>query len=91
MHQHLTGTVMIVGTANIPEFQFYKVEYAMGHAPLDTDFHSIGEVHRQAVVDGVLATWYVGNMPAGQYTLRLTVVDNRGQFIRPCNVHVTVN
>jgi LysM repeat protein len=90
-HQHVSGTVMVIGTASIPDFQFYKVEYAMGHSPLGSDFHSIGEVRRQAVVDGVLATWYVGNMPAGAYTLRLTAVDNRGQFPQPCDVRISVN
>lgn len=91
MGQHVTGTLMIVGTASIPNFQFYKIEYAMGHNPLDSEFHSIGDVRRVAVVDGVLATWYVGNMPAGNYTLRLTVVDEAGQTVQPCNVHIHVN
>jgi LysM repeat protein len=89
--QQVSGTLMIVGTASIPNFQFYKVEYAMGTNPLDSDFHSIGDVHHTEVVDGVLATWYVGNMPAGDYTLRLTVVDVAGQTIQPCNVHIHVN
>jgi LysM repeat protein len=89
--QHVSGTLMIVGTASIPNFQFYKVEYAMGANPLDSHFHSIGDVHRTAVVDGVLTTWYLGNMPAGTYTLRLTVVDERGQFVRPCNVVIHIN
>lgn len=89
--QHLSGTAMIVGTASHPDFQFYKLEYAVGHTPLESTFHSIGEVHRQQVWDGVLGTWYVGNMPANPYTLRLTVVDNRGQYPRPCDVKVFLN
>ena len=89
--QHIWGTMMIIGTASIPDFQFYKLEYALGHIPMDSDFHSIGDVHRQAVVDGVLGTWYVGHMPANPYTLRLTAVDNRGQFPRPCDVKIFLN
>jgi hypothetical protein len=88
--QNVSGAVQIIGSARINDFQFYKVEYAMGHSPLDSSFHSINEVHRTAVSDSVLTTWYVGNMPAGAYTLRLTAVDNSGQYPRPCNVHIHV-
>ncbi len=89
--QHASGTMMIVGTANIANQQFYKLEYAMGHAALESAYHSIGEVHYGKALDTVLATWYLGNMPAGPYTLRLTAVDNQGQFPRPCDVHIFVN
>jgi LysM repeat protein len=88
MGQKVAGTLNVIGTATIQDFQFYKLEYAMGHGPLATSFHSIGEVRRTAVWDGVLGTWYTGNMPNGDYTLRLTVVDNRGQFAPPCDVNI---
>lgn len=90
-HEHVHGVVQIVGSAKIQNFQFYKLEYAMGHAPLDGAFHSIGEVHRIPAWDTVLGTWYVGNMPAGPYTLRLTAVDDRGQFARPCDVLIHID
>ncbi|MFN2115611.1 MAG: LysM peptidoglycan-binding domain-containing protein [Anaerolineae bacterium] len=88
--EHLHGTVQIIGSASIDDFQFYKLEYAMGHNPLDSEFHSINEVYTTAVWDSVLGTWFVGNMPAGAYTLRLTAVDNRGQFPRPCDVDLYI-
>lgn len=88
--ESVNGVVQIIGTARIGNFQFYKVEYAMGHSPLDSAFHSIDDVHRTPVGDSVLTTWYVGNMPAGMYTVRLTAVDTSGQFPRPCNVHINV-
>jgi len=89
--EHVSGLVQIVGSANIDRFQFYKLEYAMGHDAWDNTFHSIGDVNHTAAWDTVLGTWYVGNMPAGPYTLRLTVVDLSGQFPRPCDVHIHVN
>jgi len=89
--EHVQGTVQIVGTADIASFQFYKVEYAMGHVPLDSAFASINGVFRQKVRDGVLVTWYAGNMPAGAYTLRLTAVDASGNFPRPCDVHMYID
>lgn len=89
--EHVSGTVQIVGTADIPNFQFYKVEYAMGHNPLPSSFHSINGVFSQAVRDTVLATWYTGNMPAGAYTLRLTAVDNTGNYPPPCSVRMHID
>ena len=89
--EHVSGVVQIVGSAKIADFQFYKLEYAASHTPLANAFHSINEVHRTPAWDTVLGTWYVGNMPAGPYTLRLTVVDNRGQYPQPCDVHIHLN
>jgi LysM repeat protein len=86
----VSGTVQIIGSASIDDFQFYKVEYAQGYYPLDSAFHSINDIFTTPVWDTVLATWYTGNMPNGDYTLRLTVVDNRGQFPRPCDVPVKI-
>jgi LysM repeat protein len=88
--QHLSGVIQIIGTAVIDNFQFYKVEYAAGHSPLESAFNSIGDTHGTQASDTVLATWYVGNLPAGPYTLRLTAVDTAGQFVRPCDVPVYV-
>lgn len=88
--EHLYGTVQIIGTATVDDFQFYKLEYAMGHNPLESAFHSINQVYTTAVWDSVLGTWFVGNMPGGAYTLRLTVVDNQGQFPSPCNVKLYI-
>lgn len=90
-NEHLAGTVNVVGTASIANFQFYKLEVAMGATPLDGNFFSVGEEVGHPVSDSSLGSWYVGNLPAGTYTLRLTAVDNRGQFPRPCNVTVHVD
>jgi LysM repeat protein len=84
------GVVQIIGTAAIPDFQFYKLEYSMGHTPLDSAFASINEVHTTPVSDSVLGTWYTGNMPNGEYTLRLTAVDMEGQFPQPCDVSIYI-
>jgi LysM repeat protein len=90
-NETVPDVVHVIGTADIPDFQFYKVEYAQGRTPLDSSFNSIGQTVPTNVVDSILATWYVGNMPAGDYTLRLTAVDNEGQFPRPCDVHIKIN
>ncbi|MFQ5460197.1 MAG: LysM peptidoglycan-binding domain-containing protein [Anaerolineae bacterium] len=87
----LSGVVQVIGSANIPDFQFYKVEYAPGHAPLASSFNSINNTYSKSVVDTVLTTWFVDHLAAGDYTLRLTAVDNRGQYPTPCDVHVRVH
>lgn len=88
--EHLGGTAYIVGTADIPNLQFYKLEYAPGHRPLENQFNSIGEETYQRVSDSLLGIWYVGNLGHGDYTLRLTAVDNAGQFPRPCDVRLHI-
>jgi hypothetical protein len=77
------GRVNISGTASIPNFQFYKVEFAAGSNPADTSFRNMGsDVHRSAVLAGLLEVWDTTGLPDGPYTIRLTVVDIRGNF--PC-------
>jgi LysM repeat protein len=84
------GTFSITGTAAIDDFQFYKLELGIGDAP--KSFWSVDEVQEEPVVDGILIrNWNTGPLPNGTYTLRLTVVDNQGQFPPPCDVLVKVD
>jgi len=77
------GRVNISGTASIPNFQFYKVEFAAGSNPADTSFRNMGsDVHRSPVQAGLLEVWDTTGLADGPYTIRLTVVDIRGNF--PC-------
>ena len=84
------GTFNILGTASISNFQFYKLELGIGERPLE--FSSIDEVQREPVVGGILMRdWNTGALPEGTYTLRLTVVDNQGQFPQPCDVVIKID
>lgn len=84
------GSFAITGTASIADFQFYKLELGMGQAPIQ--FWSIAEVQRKPVIGGILLRdWNTRSLPQGVYTLRLTVVDNRGQFPAPCDVWVKID
>lgn len=83
--QQVSGTVNVVGTASIENFQFYKVEYNDGNG-----FAVIGDVVRQPVTGGLLATWNAVGFPGGTYTLRLTVVDVTGNYPPPCDVTVVI-
>ena len=82
------GSVDVRGTANIQNFQFYKIEMGLGEHP--SGWSVIGDIHRNPVTSGHLETWETAALPAGTYTLRLVVVDASGNFPPPCEVHVTV-
>lgn len=82
----VSGTVAINGTANIPDFQFYKVEYSVGTSL--SGFASIGDTVSTSVQGGRLVSWSTGGFPKGIYALRLTVVDISGNFPPPCTIYV---
>ena len=85
----LKGVVQIKGIADIPDFQFYKVEFGVGDKP--STWSVIGDnVVRKRVVDDVLVTWDTGKVPPGVYTLQLTVVNITGNYPSPCKVKVSV-
>lgn len=79
------GSVPIWGTANIGGFQFYKVEFGRNDS-----LAAIGDIVRSEVDNGLLATWNAGSFPAGIWMLRLTVVDQTGNFPPPCTIYVVV-
>jgi hypothetical protein len=87
----LSGEVGIYGTAAASDFNFYKVEYHREGEP-DDAWHSLSDVHRQQVLNGLLDVWNVGGFPAGRYRLKLTIVDVTGNYPPHyrCEVPVTV-
>lgn len=82
----LTGTITLVGTANIPNFGFYTYEIAR---PGETVWLPV-QVGRQPVVNDVLGTWDTVALTPGDYQLRLVVTDNSGNAIDPCAIQVRV-
>ena len=90
MNQVVRGNMPIRGTANVPGFQYYKIEVAPGASPQDQEWTVIGQLHRTPVVSGVLETFNSGAYPPGTYTVRLVVVDNTGNYPEPCRVTVAV-
>jgi hypothetical protein len=90
VNQVLTGNVAVRGTANHANFQYYKVEVGPGKNPKDNEWGVVGQLRRSPVNNGLLETFNAGAYPAGVYTLRLTVVDQTGNYPEPCRVTVTV-
>lgn len=86
----VSGTVNILGTAVHENFLYYKVEYAPGENidPNET-FVYLADARVQ-VTGGLLAAFDSTNFADGPYTIKLTVVDNSGNFPPPCTVTVVV-
>lgn len=83
----LRGAVEVRGTANFPNFQFYKLEFGIGHEPQAWFFILSSNT---PVVEGILGVWDTSPLPPGEYKLRLVVVDITGNYPPPCEVPVKV-
>ncbi len=81
------GVVEIRGTASIPNFQFYKLEFGIGPNPQNWSFILSGNA---PVVGGTLGVWDTSPLPPGEYRLRLVVVDITGNYPPPCEVPLKV-
>ena len=92
MNAEVRGTVLIEGTAWLPEFNFYKLEYGIGPNP--SEWILVGITHSAPVVDGILETWDTTQLPDQSYSLRLRVVRPDGNyeefFVRQVQVRNTV-
>jgi hypothetical protein len=80
------GIVQILGSANIPNFGFYKFEIAR---PGEDSWLSI-QAGNTIVPDGQLGNWDTSRLDPGAYQLRLVVTDNQGQSLPACVIGVTV-
>ena len=75
----LRGIVTIEGSASIGDFQFYKAEYSTA-AQLDL-WRAVSQTYEQPKISGTLDTWDTLALPDGEYNLKLTAVDRRGQEV----------
>jgi hypothetical protein len=78
------GWVTIRGTATHEDFAYYKLEYGAGAHPTDWSWFYSSET---PVWNGVLGNL---SLPAGTYTIRLTVVDTSGNYPPPCQVTIVI-
>jgi hypothetical protein len=80
------GQVILIGTANIPNFGFYKYEFS----PLGSDIWSTIQANREVKQDVELGRWDTSEVSPGDYNLRLVVINNRGDALPPCVVPLRV-
>jgi hypothetical protein len=81
--------VQILGTANTPDFDYYKLEYST--TGRQDQWAVVTDLHRRPVESGLLDVWDTSALPNGVYNLRLVVVDKTGNYPLPCSVRVNVS
>ncbi len=82
----VSGVMQIVGSANIPDFWYYKFEFRG---------NSFGEwtfVQRfdTPISGGILGAWDTRSVPSGAYEFRLVVVEKTGNYPEPCTLLLSV-
>lgn len=82
----ISGTVEISGTASIPNFGFFKYEFAT----LGTQNWATISAGRDPKVNEVLGPWNTTSLTNGDYFLRLVITDNVGASLEPCVIAVRV-
>jgi hypothetical protein len=80
------GVVTITGTANVPNFGFYKYEIAQ----VGTQNWATVSAARDPRVNETLGSWSTTSLTNGDYFLRLVITDNLGKELEPCVLAVRV-
>ena len=83
----VSGIVEVEGTVNIPDFGFYKFEIS----PSETNNWLTIQAGDTIKEDEMLGFWDTAQLEAGNYYLRLVVVDNQGISLEPCMVYLYVD
>ncbi len=82
----ISGAVEIIGTANIPNFAFYKLEMKR---PEETNWLTI--LAGNEVKNGeTLGVWNTTLLPPGYHQLSLVVTDNQGTSLPSCIIQIRV-
>jgi hypothetical protein len=84
--EEIKGAVELKGDANIPNFGFYKYEFA----PLGTEAWQAIEASRKPVKNDVLGPWDTSSVAQGDYQLRLVVTDNQGTALPACVIPLRI-
>ena len=85
--EEVSGIVPVVGTANLPNFGFYKFEIKR---PSETIWLTI-QAGNTPVQSGKLGDWDTTSLSPGDYQLGLVAVDNQAQASQPCVIQVRVS
>lgn len=83
----VSGIIELTGTANIPNFAFYKYEVS----PMGTNIWATISAGDQPVTKAKLGDWDTTTLANGDYFLQLVLIDNAGKTLDPCVIAVQVN
>jgi hypothetical protein len=82
----IRGKITLKGTADIPNFGFYKYEFA----PLGSEDWMTIQAGRDATQADDLGDWDTSQITPGDYLLRLVVTDNQARALPACVVPVRI-
>jgi hypothetical protein len=80
------GKIVLTGTVAVPNFGFYKYEYA----PQGSEIWATIAAGNTIITDGELGAWDTSQLVPGDYQIRLLVTDNMGKPLPACIVPVRV-
>jgi len=80
------AVVNLIGTADVPNFGFYKYEVA----PIGTENWATVSAEREPKKDELLGTLNTLSLSNGDYFLRLVITDNVGNSLEPCVIAIRV-
>lgn len=84
--ERLTGEVEVLGTANVPNLAFYRLEISGVTTNGAWVTLNVGKEPR---VNGRLGVFNVNSYQAGEYAFRLVVTDNLGRAYPACTIAVS--
>ena len=84
--EDVKGTISITGTADVPNFGFYKYEVS----PMGSENWATIAASRNPVKNEELGKWNTAAVTNGEYFLRLVITDNVGASLEPCVIAVRV-
>jgi len=82
----IAGIENIIGSADIPNFGFYKFEFS---SPGQPNWLAI-QAWTTPKKNDTLGQWDTSRLAEGLYLLRLVVTDSQGKALSPCAIQVTV-
>jgi hypothetical protein len=82
----VSGVIQIIGSANIPDFWYYKFEFR-GNGFGDWTFIQRFD---NPINGGILGAWDTRSVPSGDYEFRLVVVEKTGNYPEPCTLLLLV-
>jgi hypothetical protein len=82
----IQGAITLKGSAIIPNFGFYKYEFA----PLGSDNWAAIVANNKVVQDNNLGNWDTSAIATGDYQLQLVVTDNQGNALPACVIPVRI-
>jgi hypothetical protein len=82
----ISGKIEILGTVDVPDFGFYKYEFAQA----GSDIWATISAKREIIINGLLGDWLTSVLTPGDYQLRLVVIDTQGKTLPPCIIPVRI-